>query len=195
MIAFTPWEYVIILFVFGWPLYAAIAGLATWVRMSPARFSQRMRTTAGVFQLIFIPAFILALWAWTSFEFFDPEGKFYDALHRRTLTQAETIEGVQIPAGAVVHYRYGRASWVDFVTPTTFGGLRLIHASGGFPAGFQWMFYDDMRVDVSSQDTLVADGCAFKKVESNGQTYLLMQVGQPQQCVRALNAAAQGESK
>jgi hypothetical protein len=191
MITFTPWEYVLIALVFAWPLYALIAGLATWVRMQPTRFSGRLRTIAVACQIVFIPAFVAALVVWISFEFYDPSGKFYDALHRRTLTAPETIEGVELPVGALVHYRYGMASWVDFDRPATVGGIRVLHASAYFANGLHWQFYQDMRVDVASQDVLVADGCVFTKTAANGQAYLLMQITQPPPCDRALSAAAQ----
>jgi len=194
MMTFTPWESILIALVFAWPAYALIAGVATWVRMQPGRFSGRLRTIAIACQVLFIPAFVAALVVWISFEFYDPSGNYYDALHRRTLAAPEIIEGVQLPAGALVHYRYGSASWVDFNEATTIGSIRVIHASAYFDNGLHWEFYQDMRVDVASQDVLLADGCVFTRTDANGRAYLRMQISQPQACDRALVVAAQSRS-
>jgi hypothetical protein len=190
MLEFTWWEMLLIAGIFAWPVYALIVALATFVLVKRRRFSDRLRNIALACDIVFVPILVVALWAWTAFEFTDPNGAYYDALHRRTLAHAEVIDGVSLPEGAVVHYRYGVASWVEFNNQSV-GGLPIVHGHADFyNSGLHWEFQTDMRVAVSAAASLRTAGCAFKAVsDPGGEPYLLMQVGQPQQCVQTLNSA------
>jgi hypothetical protein len=191
MIEFSPFEKLLIAGIFAWPVYAVLVALATFVLVKRPRFSDRWRTAAIACEIAFIPALGIALWAWTAFEFFDPSGGYYDALHRRTLTRAEVVDGVSLPEGAVLHYRYGVPSWVDFNSKASVGGLLVLHGSADFYDGrLHWEFQSDMRVAVSAAGSLRAAGCVFSEVPApGGEPYLLMQIAQPQQCVQTLNGA------